>query len=120
YLDFEFIKLTRKSKDGVTGTGVIKENNKMLSVTYNALVFEELLVKTGGNKKGFLKSQGRLSAEEITELKKAWNNLYKNNSENVVVLNNGLEFQEASNTSVEMQLNENKKTNSNEICKMFL
>ena len=30
------------------------------------------------------------------------------------VLNNGLEFQEASNTSVEMQLNENKQTNSNE------
>ncbi len=120
YRDFQFVKLTRKSKDGVTGTGIIKENNKMLSVTYNSLVFEELLVKTGGNKKGFLKSQGRLSAEAITELKKAWNNLYKNNSENVVVLNNGLEFQEASNTSVEMQLNENKKTNSNEICKMFL
>ena len=35
------------------------------------------------------------------------------------MLNNGLEFQEASNTSVEMQLNENKKTNSDEICKIF-
>jgi len=34
-------------------------------------------------------------------------------------LNEGLEFQEASNTSVEMQLNENKKTNSDEICKLF-
>jgi HK97 family phage portal protein len=30
-----------------------------------------------------------------------------------------LEFQEASNTSVEMQLNENKKTNGDEICKLF-
>jgi HK97 family phage portal protein len=37
-----------------------------------------------------------------------------------VVLNNGLDFQEASNTSVEMQLNENKKTNSTEICRMFI
>lgn len=120
YRDFEFIKLTRKTKDGVTGTGIVKENNKMLSVAYNSLIFEELLVKTGGNKKGFLKSQGRLSSDAITELKTAWNNLYKNNSENVVVLNNGLDFQEASNTSVEMQLNENKKTNSNEICKLFL
>lgn len=120
YRDFEFVKLTRNSKNGATGTGVIKENNKMLSVAYNALVFEEVLVKTGGNKKGFLKSQGRLSPEAITELKNAWKNLYKNNDDNVVVLNNGLEFQEASNTSVEMQLNENKKTNAAEICKMFL
>ena len=35
-------------------------------------------------------------------------------------LNNGLEFQEASQTSVEMQLNEHKRTNSDEICKLFL
>lgn len=119
YRDFEFIKVTRKTKDGVTGKGIIKENAEALATTYNSLVFENILVKTGGNKKGFLKAQGRLSPEAITELKNAWNNMYKNNTENVIVLNNGLEFQEASNTSVEMQLNENKKTNSAEICKMF-
>lgn len=88
-------------------------------MAYNSLKFENVLLKTGGNKKGFLKSQGRLSKEAIDELKQAWNNLYKNNTESVVVLNNGLEFQEASNTSVELQLNENKKTNSTEICKIF-
>jgi HK97 family phage portal protein len=120
YRDFEFIKITRKSKDGVTGKGIIKENNMILSVAYNSLVFEEVLVKTGGNKKGFLKAKNRLSKESIDELKLAWNNLYKNNSENVVVLNDGLDFQEASNTSVEMQLNEQKKTNSVEICKIFI
>ena len=32
-----------------------------------------------------------------------------------MILNEGLEFQEASNTSVEMQLNENKKTNGEEL-----
>lgn len=120
YRDFEFLKLIRKTKDGVTGKGIIQENNKMLSVAYNSLVFEDNLVKTGGNKKGFLKSLGRLSQDAIDQLKEAWKKLYKNNDENVVVLNNGLEFQEASNTSVEMQLNENKKTNSNEICKLFI
>lgn len=120
YREFEFLKITRNTKDGVTGKGILKENNKMLSVVYNSLVFEEVLVKTGGNKKGFLKSQSRLSDDAIRVLKEAWNNLYKNNTESVVVLNNGVEFQEASNTSVEMQLNENKKTNANEIYKMFL
>lgn len=119
YQPYEFLKLTRRSQDGVTGKGVIEQNNKLLSVAYNTLIFEEVLVKTGGNKKGFLKSQGRLSKEAIEELKIAWKNLYANNDENVVVLNNGLDFHEASNTSVEMQLNENKKTNSDEIQKVL-
>lgn len=119
YKEYEFLKVTRKTKDGITGTGIIKENNQALAAAYNSLVFENTLVKTGGNKKGFLKAQGRLSQGAITELKLAWDNMYKNNTENVIVLNNGLEFQESSNTSVEMQLNENKKTNSTAICSMF-
>lgn len=120
FRDFQFIKLLRKTKDGVTGKGVLKENNTMLSVAYNQMIYEEVLVKTGGNKKGFLKSQGRLSKEAMDELKKGWKDLYANNNENVLVLNNGLEFQEASQTSVEMQLNEHKRSNSDEICKLFL
>lgn len=120
FRDFQFIKLLRKTKDGVTGKGIIKENNTMLSVAYNQMIYEEVLVKTGGNKKGFLKSQGRLSKEAMTELKNGWKDLYANNNENVLVLNNGLDFQEASQTSVEMQLNEHKRTNSDEICKLFL
>lgn len=120
YREWEFIKFTRKSKDGVTGKGIIAENNKILSVVYNSLVYEEVMVKSGGNKKGFIKAQSRLSADAITELKNAWNRLYKNNTENVVILNNGLEFVDASNTSVEMQLSENKQNNSDEISKLFL
>lgn len=115
YLDYEFVKIARKSKNGVTGKGIIQEHNKVLSIAYNTLVFEDLLVQTGGNKKGFLKAQNKLSDDAIRSLKEAWKNLYSNNSENVVVLNNGLDFAEASSTSVEMQLNERKITINNEI-----
>ena len=76
-------------------------------------------VKTGGNKKGFLQAERKLGAEEITALKNAWRNLYSDASENIVVLNNGLKFQESSATSVEMQLNESKRTLSSEIDKIF-
>jgi HK97 family phage portal protein len=120
YREWEFIKLLRKTKDGVTGRGILKENNTMLSVAYNQMVYEEILVKTGGNKKGFLKSSGRLSKEALDELKASWKKLYANNDDNILVLNNGLEFEEASQTSVEMQLNEHKRSNSDEICKIFL
>lgn len=119
YMPYDFLKLLRNTKDGAQGISIIDENNLMLSVAYNSLVYEETLVKKGGNKKGFLKSEKTLGEEAIAALKQAWRNLYSNNSDNVVVLNKGLEFQEASNTSVEMQLNENKKSNSGEICKIF-
>lgn len=119
YKPYDFIKILRNTKDGAQGTSIIEENSLILSVAYNSLIFEETLVKKGGNKKGFVKSSKKLTEAAIEALKAAWRKLYSNNSDNVVVLNDGLEFQEASNTSVEMQLNENKTTNSAEICKIF-
>lgn len=120
YKDFEFIKLLRNTKDGASGTSIIKESSKILSVAYESLVFEEQLVKKGGNKKGFLLATKKLSQEIIDGLKATFKNLYSNNTESIAVLNDGLQFQESSNTSVEMQLNENKKTNSEQLCFLFL
>lgn len=115
----EFIKLLRNTKDGASGIGLCMEVNKALETAYNMLKYQLMLVKGGGNKKGFIKSQKKLGQEEIDILKAAWQNLYANDQSNVVVLNNGLEFQEASNTSVEMQLNESKKTLQDEINAIF-
>jgi HK97 family phage portal protein len=122
YRDFEFIKLLRRSKNGFFGKGIVKENNKMLSIAFNEMIYEEVQVKTGGSKRGFLKSQGRLSQPAIEELKKGWKDLYstKADSDNVLVLNNGLDFQDASLTSVELEFNERKQTNADLICKMFI
>lgn len=111
YFPDEFVRILRNTDDGMRGKSIVEENSKMLSVSYNSLKYEEALVKTGGNKKGFLKSKRRLSDASMNALRRAWKKLYQNNEENVVILNEGMEFQEASNTSVEMQLNENKKTN---------
>ena len=119
YKKHEFIKLLRNTKDGSTSIGVVKEVSKALETAYNTMVYQLGLVKSGGNKKGFLLSERKLGQEEINILKDAWNNLYKNNTENVVVLNNGLKFQESSNSSVEMQMSENKKLLSDEINNIF-
>ena len=119
YFPEEFIRILRDSDDGVNGKGIIHEHDKVLSVAYHSLKFEENLVRTGGNKKGFLKSARNLSQEAMNKLRRAWRSLYSNNEENVMILNNGIDFQEASNTSVEMQLNENKQTNDKEIRNLF-
>ena len=116
---WEFVKLLRNTKDGASGVGLTVEVSKALETAYNTLLYQLGMVKSGGNKRGFLKAQRKLSQEEIDVLKSAWARMYANNSENVVVLNNGLEFQEASNSSVEMQLNESKKTFTDEINGIF-
>lgn len=115
----QFIKILRNTKDGASGVGITVELSKALETAYQTLLYQLGMVSTGGNKRGFLKSQRKLGQEEIDALKKAWANLYANSSENVVVLNNGLEFQEASNSAVETQLNESKKTLTDEINGLF-
>lgn len=119
YKPYDFIKLLRNTKDGASGVGLTVEVGKALETAYQTLLYQLSLVKSGGNKKGFLKSQRKLGQEEIDTLKSAWRRMYANNEENCVVLNNGLEFQEASNSSVEMQLNESKKTLQDEINNLF-
>lgn len=119
YARYEFIKLLRNTRDGAEGIGVTQEVSKALETAFNTLLYQLGMVKSGGNKKGFIKSQKKLDQKAIDTLKTAWQNLYANDTSNVVVLNNGLEFQEASNSSVEMQLNENKKTLQDEINGIF-
>ena len=116
---WQFIKLLRNTKDGASGVGLTVEVSKALETAYQTLLYQLGMVSTGGNKKGFLKATRKLTQEEIDALKRAWRNLYGNNKENVVVLNNGLEFQEASNNAVETQMNESKKTLADEVNGLF-
>lgn len=120
YKPYEFIKLLRNTKDGASGEGLTDEVSKSLETAYQTLLYQLQLAKSGGSKKGFLKSQRKLGQDEIDTLKTAWRNLYSGtNNENIVVLNNGLEFQEASATSTEMQLDQNKNTLNGEINNIF-
>lgn len=116
---FDFIKLLRNTKDGAEGVGLTVEVSKALETAYNTLIYQLSAAKNGGNKKGFIKSTKRLGQTEIDVLKAAWRNMYANSGESVVVLNNGLEFQEASNSATEMQLDQNKKTLTDEINAIF-
>lgn len=120
YRPFDFLKVLRNTKDGASGTSIIAENSKVLEVAYESLVFEGNLVKKGGNKKGFLKSPRKLDKEGLEQLRAGFKRLYSNeDTEKFVVLNDGVDFIESSSTSVELQLNENKRTNAEEIAKLF-
>lgn len=120
YNPWQFITLLRNTRNGCYGRSIIEESPELWDIIYSSQQYEKTLVKKGGNKKGFLKAQNKVADEVMEKLKAAFRKLYSNNSESVVVLNDGLEFQESSNTSVEMQLNENKETNNKDACKVFL
>ena len=119
YSKYSFLKLLRKTPDGHRSVSLQSENKIILSTAYHTLKLEENLVKKGGNKKGFLTSEREMTRDAKEYLKEAFKQMYSNNTENVVVLNKGMEFKESSNSCVEMQLNENKAFNSAEIAMLF-
>lgn len=119
YYDWQFVRILHDTRDGRIGKSVIAQNQKVLSVGYKTLQFEQGLVTRGGQKRGFLKSSKKLSSEVVKSLKKAFARLYSDNSENFVVLNDGIDFQESNQTSLEMQLSEIKEGNNNDIFSIF-
>ena len=117
YEEYEFLKLCRHSTDGITGRGLVAELSQLLTAQYKLYRFEKALAKSGGNKKGFLQSEKPLTAEAITALREAWKRLYDSPTPDMLILNNGLKYQDAAQTSVEMQLNELLSEGANEICR---
>lgn len=119
YKPYEFLKILRSTRNGARGIGIIEENQELLKAAYLTLKFEQSLVSTGGSKKGFIKAEKKITKEAMDSLKRAWRELYCNTENNVIVLNDNLDFKEASSTSTEMQLNENKTSLNNSILDIF-
>ena len=122
YEPYSFLRILRNTRDGAEGTPITRENSKLIEAAYANIVLERNIAKRGGNKRGYLKSPRRLTQEAIDTLRNAFGRLYSNSEsagDSFVVLNEGVDFQEATNTSVEMQMNETKITNANEFARIF-
>lgn len=118
YKDYQFIKLLRNTKDGASGVGLTCEISRALKTAYKRLIYDYDLAVTGGSRKGFIKSQKHLDQKAIDTLKTAWENYYGGNA-NTVILNDGMEFQEASNSSRENEIDAKNKTFITEIKDIF-
>lgn len=119
YDNFNIMRAVRNSNDGVHGRGLLDDNATQISSMYNALVYENGVISKGV-RKGFLKSEGRLTVKALEALKKAWRMMTaKLGTSDVIVLNKGITFESADSTAVENQLNESKQTNADLIYKLF-
>jgi len=119
YEPWQFVHVARGTRDGRTGRSIVSENAVALAVAYQTMVYEHSLVRRGGNKRGFLQASRHLGKKAFAALKAAWRRFYGSTEENVIALNDGVTFQEASASSVEMQMNERKQGNAKEIYGLF-
>lgn len=119
YYEHDFLKILRNTTNGFEGVGVLEEISKAIEAAFSALLYMLRLTKTGGIKKGFLLAEKKLSKDAMTELKQAWLRLYSQDTENVVILNNGMKFQDASQTPMDMQLEGIRSTLNNDIREAF-
>lgn len=120
YFYWDFLRLCRNTQNGFKGKSIIDTNGNLIALVFDTLKFEQMLMNTGGNKKGFLRSEKQLTKEALQAVRNAWRELYSNRENNMMILNNGLDYKETSATSTELQLNENKLTNNDALTMIFL
>lgn len=117
YDTYEFVIFTQNTLDGLSGEGLLSENSNLLELTYNTLAFSSDNIAAGGIKRGVVKSAHKLGEEAMNALKKAWSSLYNRNvnKSSAIILNDGLDFHELSQTSTELEILNTRKNNDLDI-----
>lgn len=121
YDNYDFIIFAKNTVNGLSGKGLLDESSDILELTYNTLAFANSNIKAGGIKRGVVKSSKKLDEESMDYLKSSWAELYdnSNNKNKVVILNDSLDFKELSQTSIELQILENRRTNNEDILNLI-
>lgn len=116
--DYNVFRLVNNTKNGVSGIGFVSDCQDLLSTILGSLQYENSSISSGV-RRGFLKSKAKLDKDKMDELKQAWKRLTSPNQSDVLVLNAGIEFEDASSTATESQLSQNKTINMHQILAYF-
>lgn len=118
YNTCDFVIFAQNSVDGLQGKGLLSESGNLLELAYNTMAFANDNIAAGGIKRGVVKSAKRLTQEAMDSLKQAWGNLYNSKgskSSSAIILNDGLDFQELSQTATELEILDTRKQNDSDI-----
>lgn len=116
--DYNVFRLVNNTKNGISGIGFVSDCQDLLSTILSSLQYENTSINSGV-RRGFLKSKYKLDPEKMSDLKRAWRKLTTPNQSDVLVLNAGIEFEDASSTATESQLSQNKVINMHQILAYF-
>lgn len=116
--DYNVFRLVNNTKNGISGVGFVSDCQDLLGTILSSLKYEHTSISSGV-RRGFLKSKTKLDSEKLTELKQAWRKLTSPTQSDVLVLNAGIEFEDASSTATESQLSQNKTINIQQVLSYF-
>ncbi|WP_139384678.1 phage portal protein, partial [Salmonella enterica] len=117
----ELIILTRDSEDGVTSSGILQNNSKLLRLALDEIEYSNGILKNGALPIGVLKATSRLSQKAIDNLRSSWENLYSGPKKagKTIILEEGLDYNPISMKPSEMDLTNSKKNTVSEIARVF-
>ena len=116
--DYNVFRMVNNTKNGLSGVGFVSDCQNLLLTILSSLEYENSSISSGV-RRGFLKSKNKLDKEKISELRQAWKRLTSPKQTDVLVLNAGIEFEDASNTATESQLSQNKVINNQQVLAYF-
>lgn len=121
YKPHELLICLKDSEDGLTSKGLLHYGQAVFDISTSELEYINNIYKNGAMPLGVLQTEGKLNDEAISKLRTAWNNLYagRKNAGKTIILENGLKYAPISQKPKDLLVNENKKDNISEICKMF-
>lgn len=119
YREWDIMRITRNSLNGVGGIGIVQENPILLNTMYASMKYEYSTMSSGA-RRGFLTADYKLDKESMNALKLAWRRFTStDNNTDVMIMNKGIGFQSAQSTATENQLNQSKSENANALRQML-
>lgn len=117
----ELMAVLKDSKDGITSKGALYYGQDIFSIINEEIFYSQSIYRNGVLPLGVLQSKGRLTEPVIKRLRDSWSNLYSGsrNAGKTVILEEGLEYKPISLNPRDLLLNENKRDNISDICRLF-
>jgi HK97 family phage portal protein len=122
YDSSEILHLKICSDDGFRGRSIIDISSQVFRTANATETYTEKLFTNTARPSGILKmSQAGLKKDQIDRLKKDWNDAYsgQNNIGKTVILEAGMDWQALGLTNEQLQLIEQQKFSSTEICRLW-
>lgn len=119
--DYQLLTVLKDSSDGLTGSGILKQNPEIISLALAETKYAENILKNGALPIGVLKSAGKLSEKAFKNLKDSWASLYQGSDKagKTVILEEGLDYNPISMNPNELQLVDVKKSSISDIARVF-
>ncbi|MDU1854018.1 MAG: phage portal protein [Clostridium baratii] len=120
YETYDFITIARDSVDGINGRSIVDDMATSLRTAKSLDEYTLENVENGGLIKGLIQSTKKLIGKSLDNLKRAWNNKFGGNrGNNIMILDEGLEFKSIQNSSQQLQIKELKELSLKELATIF-